>query len=199
MKKVLSTMLATLMVVAMFTMGAGAKSVLDADHAGLTADEFTVTTAPAQEITVTVTEVTHKYSVDLVFNNIDLEVGGAVWNTQNMKYDFDGSGDTTSKVKIANRSDLSVFAYATVEKVNTDDGITVTSAKDSTTNYIEIAKAIPGVGASNGTATEDAIDISVTSADWATTVNYYAKKGLDTPHVIANVTVVLAKNSTFTD
>lgn len=157
-------------------------------------------TSTGKDLHVKVSDVVHKYAVDLTFSFDDLVIGGDIsWNVNTMKYDFTGVTpvDTAKTITVTNRSDLSVYAYATASDADADDGIAVTPATYSDTNKLEVAKATAGT-TGNGTATTDTLTINVTSTDWQNVVEYYAAKkaneGTDV-FKIATVTVTISKDA----
>ncbi len=123
---------------------------------GVGSDEFTSTTTDGKDLNIQVTEVTHKYAVDVTFNLSDLTIDGNItWNVNDMKYDVDGASLTKTEqhITVSNRSDLPVYAYADISNAVDDDGISVTADKNSATNKLTVDKAIAGTGGTNGTAT----------------------------------------------
>ena len=148
-----------------------------------------------------VEDVTHKYAVDVTFSLEDLTLGGTItWNVNTMKYDIADTtaANTSHTITVSNRSDLPVYAYATMTDTDAGDSITVSADKDSAINKLTVEKATPGTGSSNGTATEGNIIISITSTDWESVATYYGNKrledmGRDT-FTIANVTVTISKD-----
>ena len=164
---------------------------------------FEPTTPPGEDLNVKVTDITHKYAVDLVYSLQDLVIDGAItWNVNTMKYEVGGHTleDTTRKVKVYNRSDLPVYAYATITNTNDADGITVTAEKDSATNKLTIAKATAGAGGANGTSTVEELVINLKSDNWNAVAEYYAAQRLASANQatdtfrIATVTVTITKD-----
>lgn len=201
MKKILAIILSVAMIATMLAVSVSAadKQVVVGDNGGVT--DFADTTTGGQDINVKVTDITHKYAVDVTFGLSDLTIGGSItWNVDTMKYDVAGSTltDTTQTIEVSNRSDLPVYAYATISNDDAADGITVKADKDSDANKLTVAKATAGSGATNGTATSAEINISITSANWNTVAEYYAAKKLAAPETttykVATVTVTISKN-----
>lgn len=200
MKKLLAVLLTLTMLVTLPAFGASAeKEVGGAD--GVTT--FDPTTLKGEDLNVKVTEITHKYAVDLVYSLQDLTLEGTItWNVNTMKYEVGGNSleNTTRKVKVYNRSDLPVYAYATITNTNDADGITVTAEKDSATNKLTIAKATAGVGTNNGSHTLGELTINLKSGDWNAVAEYYAAQRLASANQetdtfrIATVTVTISKN-----
>lgn len=200
MKKLLAVLLTLTMLVTLPAFGASAEKEVGGENGVLT---FGPTTPTGEDLNVKVTQITHKYAVDLVYSLQDLVIGGAItWNVNKMKYEVDGYTleDTTRKVKVYNRSDLPVYAYATITNTNDADGITVTAEKDSATNKLTIAKATAGAGAANGTSTVEELVINLTSANWNAVAEYYAAQRLASANQatdtfrIATVTVTITKD-----
>ena len=198
MKKILSLILAVFMIASVFAVNVSAETVVGNTDG---VNTFDPTTTGGQSINVKVEDVTHKYAVDVTFSLEDLTLGGTItWNVNTMKYDIaDTTAVNTSRtITVSNRSDLPVYAYATMTDTDAGDSITVSADKDSAINKLTVEKATPGTGSSNGTATEGNIIISITSTDWESVATYYGNKrledmGRDT-FTIANVTVTISKD-----
>ena len=200
MKRILAIIISVAMIATMLAVSVSAEKEVGGDNGVLT---FDPTTPTGEDLNVKVTEITHKYAVDLVYSLQDLVIDGAItWNVNTMKYEVGGNTleDTTRKVKVYNRSDLPVYAYATITNTNDADGITVTAEKDSATNKLTIAKATAGAGASNGTSTVEELDINLKSANWNAVAEYYAAQRLASANQatdtfrIATVTVTITKD-----
>lgn len=197
MKKFSAVILAVAMLAAVLAFSASAaKEVGGEDGVGT----FNPTTTGGQDLNIQVTEVTHKYAVDVTFSLSDLTIGGSItWNVNDMKYDVEGTSlsDTTQTITVSNRSDLPVYAYATVSNT-VEDGISITADKDSNTNKLTVAKATAGSGSNNGTATDGTLNIRIESADWDAVAEYYAAKKLADDSLssfkIATVTVTISKD-----
>ena len=202
MKKLLAVLLTLTMLVTLPAFGASADTV-NGSTTGVLPDNFTTEEVGGENLNVKVTQVTHKYAVDMVFSLDELVIGGNItWNVDTMKYDVGGTtlGHTARNVTVSNRSDLPVYAYATISNTDKADGITVTADKDSATNKLEIGKANPGNAANDGTPNTGNLTINLTSADWNAVAEYYAAKRLASDNqatdtfTIATVTVTISKN-----
>lgn len=203
MKKIFAIIIAVAMLTAALAVSVGAENVIGS-QTGVLPENFTTSeTTPGENLNVKVSDVTHKYAVDVVFSLDDLTIGGTItWNAETMKYDVSGTTftNTTRKVKVSNRSDLPVYAFATVTDQDAGDGITVAAEKDSATNKLTIAKATAGTAVANGTPTTGELTINVTSGDWNAVVEYYAAKRLNSPNQatdtfpVATVTVTISKD-----
>ena len=202
MKKLLAVLLTLTMLVTLPAFGASADTV-NGSTTGVLPDNFTTEEVGGENLNVKVTQVTHKYAVDMVFSLDELVIGGNItWNVNTMKYDVGGTtlGHTARNVTVSNRSDLPVYAYATISNTDKADGITVTADKDSATNKLEIGKANPGNAANDGTPNTGNLTINLTSADWNAVAEYYAAKRLASDNqatdtfTIATVTVTISKN-----
>lgn len=198
MKKILAIILSVAMIATMLAVSVSA-AVVVGDNGGTT--NFNPTTTDGQDINVKVTSITHKYAVDVTFGLSDLTIGSITWNVDDMKYDVAESTlkTTVQTIEVSNRSDLSVYAYATVADTVTDDGITVTTDKDGAANRLEVVKATVGSGNTNGTATTGSITVTIDSADWDAATAYYVKKmaeagSNDQTFKIATVTVTISKD-----
>lgn len=213
MKKFLSLMLAGLMSASLFVVGAAAETTkpgVVGGNNGVIADDFTSVENKDNNINVKVETVTHKYAVDLVFSFDDFTLGGLEWNVQTMRYDFvDGNTNknTTRTIKVNNRSDKPVYAYA---KVSSDDA-GIDKAPDlsiamsgengiSEAKKLEVLKATAGSGSDNGTASYGILTVSISSANWANVANYYGQKvaEIENPSMVifkvATVTVYISKD-----
>lgn len=196
MKKFLSILLAAALLAAVCAVPVCAETVVGGND-GVTT--FDPTTSKGQDLNIQVSDVTHKYAVDVTYNLSALTFGGDItWNVTTMKYDVNAADlkNTTRTIEVSNRSDLPVYAFATVTSENADDGITIAADHSSTNNKLEIAKATAGIG-ENGTATAANLTLNITSADWNAVAEYYAQKKLAenaSSFKIATVTVTISKD-----
>lgn len=203
MKKIFAILLTVAMLTAALAVSVGAENVIGS-QTGVLPENFTTSeTTPGENLNVKVSDVTHKYAVDVVFSLDDLTIGGTItWNAETMKYDVAGTTftNTTRKVKVSNRSDLPVYAFATVTDYDAGDGINVAAEKDSATNKLTIEKATAGTAVANGTPTTGELTINVTSSDWNAVAEYYAAKRLNSINqatdtfTVATVTVTISKD-----
>lgn len=200
MKKILAVVLAVAMLATILAFSAGAEQEVGGAD-GVTT--FDPTTPTGEDLNVKVTEITHKYAVDLIYSMTDLTIDGNItWNVNTMKYEVGGNTleDTTRKVKVNNRSDLPVYAYATITNTNDADGITVAAVNNSAQNKLTVAKATAGTGPNNGKSTVVELVINLTSADWNAVAEYYAAARLASENQaadtfrIATVTVTISKD-----
>lgn len=202
MKRILAIIISVAIIATMLAVSVSAESVLGS-NTGVLPDNFTTETTPGENLNVKVSDVTHKYAVDVVFSLDVLTIGGTItWNVDTMKYEVTGTTleDTTRTVTVSNRSDLPVYAFATVTDQDAADGITVTAEKDSATNKLTIAKATAGVGGANGTSTVEELVINLKSDNWNAVAEYYAAQRLASANQatdtfrIATVTVTITKD-----
>ena len=200
MKKILAIILAVAMLTAMLAVSVSAEQEVGGAD-GVTT--FEPTTPTGEDLNVKVTEITHKYAVDLVYSLSDLTIDGNItWNVNTMKYEVGGNTleNTTRKVKVNNRSDLPVYAYATITNTNDADGITVAAVNNSAQNKLTVDKATAGSGVQNGTSTVGELVITLTSDNWNAVAEYYAAARLASPNQetdrfrIATITVTISKN-----
>ena len=200
MKKLLAVLLTLTMLVTPLAFGASAEQEVGGTDGVLT---FDPTTPTGEDLNVKVTEITHKYAVDLIYSLSDLTIDGAItWNVNSMKYEVGGNTleDTTRKVKVNNRSDLPVYAYATITNTNDADGIKVAAVNKDAATKLTVAKATAGAGEANGKSTVGELVINLTSDSWNAVAEYYAAQRLasagqatDTFR-IATVTVTISKD-----
>lgn len=200
MKKLLAILLAATMFVTVFVTSASADTVVGAGDGATSFDPISTPTG-GKDLNINVSDVTHKYAVDVTFNLSDLTIGGTItWNVNDLKYDVAGTtlADSTQDIKVSNRSDLPVYAYATVTDTDDADGITVTAEKNSATNRLTIEKATAKSGANPGAPTEGTLTISIASAHWNAVAEYYAAKKIadqsKTSFKFATVTVTITKD-----
>ena len=200
MKKILAVVLAVAMFATILAFSAGAEQEVGGAD-GVTT--FDPTTPTGEDLNVKVTEITHKYAVDLIYSLSDLTIDGSItWNVNSMKYEVDGNTleNTSRKVKVNNRSDLPVYAYATITNTNDADGITVAAVNNSAQNKLTVAKATAGSGSQNGTSTVGELVINLTSDNWNAVAEYYAAQRLASANQatdrfrIATVTVTISKD-----
>ena len=197
MKKILAIILAVTMLTAMFAVYVSAANVVGGADGLLT---FSDTTTSGENLNVKVSDVTHKYAVDVEFAFDTLVIGGAIeWNVNTMKYEATGTtlANAQRTITIDNRSDQPVYAYATVADTDANDFITVTADKDSATNRLTIGKATAGTAGANGTKETGTITIDIKGETWEKAIAYYGEKraagGPDT-FTIATVTVTITQN-----
>lgn len=200
MKKILAIILAVAMLTAMLAVSVSAEQEVGGAD-GVTT--FEPTTPTGEDLNVKVTEITHKYAVDLIYSLSDLTIDGAItWNVNTMKYEVGGNTleNTTRKVKVNNRSDLPVYAYATITNTNDADGITVAAVNNSAQNKLTVDKATAGTGGNDGTLTVGELVINLTSDNWNAVAEYYAAQRLASANQatdtfrIATITVTISKN-----
>lgn len=204
MKKFFAILLTVAMLATVLAVSVSAADVMHEGVVGGTngLPTFDATKTPEENLNVKVSDVTHKYAVDVVFSLDDLTIVGTItWNVNTMKYEVTDTTleDTTRTVTVSNRSDLPVYAFATVTDKDAGDGITVAAEKDSATNKLEIAKATAGTAATNGSPTTGNLTIHVTSGDWKGVAEYYAAKKLNSANqtntfTVASVTVTITKD-----
>lgn len=204
MKKLLAVLLTLTMLVTLPAFGASADNVVGGET-GVEVGGFPDDTSSGKDLNVKVTQVTHKYAVDVDFTVADITLGTITWNAKTLKYELDASAtmpkDFEQTITVSNRSDLPVDAYVGASDDNNDDyiGIAVADAKgNSADNKLTVAKATPGSNTAGGSATPGEIKVKITSSDWQSVINYYAtKEGQDwttTQSVkYATVTVYISK------
>lgn len=200
MKKFLSLVLAGLMSASLFVVGAAAERVVGGTDGVASFED----TNKGSDINVKVEDVTHKYAVDITFSFADLELGNLEWDVDNMRYNTANGGalaNTTRTITVSNRSDLPVYAFATVADKDENDGLTVAADTYSDNSRLTVAKAnaSTSIGSGKGTATTGELKVSLNSNDWNAVASYYGAKQLaDNTKVfaVATVTVTISKNAT---
>lgn len=210
MKKFLSLMLAGLMSVSLFVVGAAADTLKDGvvgPNHGVLENEFNTPVSNGDNnINVKVEKVTHKYAVDLKFSFGDLTIGNLEWNVDTMRYDTvkgEELKNTTREITVSNRSDLPIQAYATVSPTANkapDLTIGMTGEGDSETNKLTVSAANKGQGEVNGTPTTGKLTVKLESTAWDSVAQYYINKQFTTPdsaqtYTVATVTVIISKSA----
>lgn len=203
MKRILAIIISVAMIATMLAVSVSAASVFDATQGGVPADEFTSETlTQGENLNVKVTNVIHKYAVDVVFSLDVLDLGGNItWNVETMKYDVSGanSENATREVKVYNRSDLPVYVYAGITDTDLQDGITISTNNGDQEHKLMIDKATAGAGTTNGERKLGKIGIDIKSTNWNAVAEYYAAKRLASANQatdtfrIATVTVTITK------
>lgn len=199
MKKLIAVLLAALMSLALFAVSASADTVVGDPNGVESFDD----TENGQDINVQVNKVTHMYAVDLTFNFSSLTIGDIVWDVNTMNYTTTSTlENTTQKIQVDNRSDLPVYAYASVSN-DADDGVDVAvTTYNTSASRLTIEKATVGTGLVSGTKTTQYLDVTINSSNWAEVVNYYAKQMIDndtintaTTYKLATITVTISKSA----
>lgn len=205
MKKILAIILTVAMAATMLALSVSAAKEVGGND-GVLEENFNSTDS-GKDLNIQVIDVTHKYAVDVTFNISDLTIGGNItWDVNNMAYVVSGTtlAKTEQTIDVSNRSDLPVYAFATVTKTNTDDHLAVTADKNSADNKLTVEKAAPKAsGADKGTATTGTITITIDKASdstWNNVAEYYAAKRLASTDQaiatfkIATITVTISKD-----
>ena len=210
MKKIVSLILAGLMSVSLFAVGAAADTLKDGvvgPNHGVLENEFNTPVSNGDNnINVKVEKVTHKYAVDLKFSFGDLTIGNLEWNVDTMRYDTvkgEELKNTTREITVSNRSDLPIQAYATVSPAADkapDLTIGMTGEGDSETNKLTVSKANKGQGEANGEPTTGTLTVKLESNAWDSVAQYYINKQFTTPdsaqtYTVATVTVIISKSA----
>lgn len=118
MKKLLSLSLAVLMLCSLFTVNAFAatETVIGGPRDNEATDGVTTFTdkAVTGDVSVQVTTVTHKYSVDITYSNMVYSLPSLTWDPSALEYVAAGGNITTDvTITLKNYSDLPVYATAT--------------------------------------------------------------------------------------
>lgn len=202
MKKLLSLSLAVLMLCSLFTVNAfaTATTIIGGNRDNLATGEDGVTdftpTSSSGDVSVKVDTITHKYSVDITYSNMEY-TPTLIWDPGELEY-VAATGDFTGKVTITlqNYSDLPVYASA---KFDYDANNKIAEgafgfAFDET--YTNVVLPAAKIGA-KGAAVE--FKGGLTGADTpekiANAITYY--KGLGTNTItIGTCTVTISKTST---
>ena len=197
MKKVFAILLTVAMLATVLAVSVSAAKEVGGDD-GVTTFPETIT--PGANLSVQVSDVTHKYAVDVTFDFSPLVIGGTIeWDVNNLKYVSKGTTleDAQRTITVDNRSDLPVYAYANVTDKDSGDGITVTAATYSESNKLEIAKAMAGIAGANGTHGTGTLPIDIKGNTWEDVIAYYGAKkaaGSGVTFTVATVTVTITMN-----
>ena len=199
MKKIFSVILAVVIVASMAAIGASAERIVGGNTGNITdgVETFDPTTGVSQDIYVQVTEIAHRYAVDITYSLDDLTLGGTItWDVNSLEYVIVANGslvDATRTIEVSNRSDLPVKAFATVTDADAADYISVTADYNSDATALTIAKA----DITTKTATAENITLTIGSTDWTEAAIYYAGKHTSDlgagRYKIASVTVTVSK------
>ena len=198
MKKILAIILSVAMIATMLALSVSAVNVVGGDT-GYGVPDFSPTTGGSQNLNVQVSSVKHRYAVDVEYDTTALVLGGTIeWNAENMEYVVGEANleNETRSINVFNRSDLSVYAYATVTDTDAADGITATTTNNNFATKLTIEKATPKTaGQAKGTSGKGTIVIAVESDDWNAVAKYYASKVTDTTNTFtyATYTVTITK------
>ena len=195
MKKLLSLALAVLMLCTLFTVNTFAENVVIGGTGGVTVEDFTATDRDVTgTVSVKVTTVTHKYSVDITYSNMDYTLPSLTWDPSALKY-VAGTYDFDDKVTITlqNHSDLPVYATASFEYedgYNQDKGF----GFKFDTNYTKVVIGAATIGKAGDPVNFTGGLTGYDTADKiATAVNYYKGLGDDTI-TIGTYTVTISKD-----
>lgn len=200
MKKLLSLSLAVLMLCTLFTVNTFAETVIGPrDDLATGADGVTVENFTDKDVTgtvsVKVTSVTHKYSVDITYSDMEYTLPSLTWDPSALKY-VAGTGDFDDKVTITlqNYSDLPVYATATFAY---DSGYNSTKgfgfAFDATYTNVEIGAATIGTAGAPVNFTGGLTGCS-TAEEISNAVNYYKGLGSNTI-TVGTYTVTISKDN----
>lgn len=197
MKKIFSVILAVVIVASMAAIGASAERIVGGNTGNITdgVETFDPTTGNSQDIYVQVTEIAHRYAVDITYSLDDLTLGGTItWDVNSLEYVIVANGslvNTTRTIEVSNRSDLPVKAFATVTDADAADHISVTADYNSDATALTVAKA------NINAATAENITLTVSSTNWTEAAIYYAQKHTNDlgagRYKIASVTVTVSK------
>ena len=201
MKRLLSLALAVLMLCTLFTVNAFAatETVIGGPRDNEATGEDGVTDfadhASEGDVSVKVTTVTHKYSVDITYSDMEYTLPSLTWDPSELEY-VAGTSDFDDKVTITlqNYSDLPVYATATFAY---DSGYNQTKgfgfAFDATYTNVEIGAATIGAAGAPVNCFGRLTDCS-TAEEISTAVNYYKSLGSDTI-TIGTYTVTISKTN----
>ena len=196
MKKLLSLALAVLMLCTLFTVNTFAENVVIGGTGGVTVEDFTATDRDVTgTVSVKVTTVTHKYSVDITYSNMDYTLPSLTWDPSALKY-VAGAGDFDDKVTITltNYSDLPVYATASFKYADDyDEEQGFGFAFEGTHTNVKIDAATIEQASDPKTFTGGLTDCSDPD-DISKAVNYYKGKGVDTI-TIGTYTVTISQDN----
>ena len=200
MKRLLSLALAVLMLCTLFTVNAFADTTTvigPRDELATGADGKTdfEDTSSSGTVSVNVTTVTHKYSVDITYSNMEYALPSLTWDPSALEY-VAGASDFDDKVTITlqNYSDLPVYATASFAYASGyDNAKGFGFAFDATYTDVEIGAATIGAAGApvNFTGGLTGFD---TPEKISNAVNYYKSLGSETI-TIGTYTVTVSKDN----
>ena len=124
MKKILTFVLACVMLTSVFAVNVFAAEIVPGSGTGVT--EFDETDVGGN-VTVSVASITHNYAIDIQYTNTTLALPGVVWNVSTHQYDA-ANGETFNNTDvtftITNHSDQTIATSITVVDNNANDAIT---------------------------------------------------------------------------
>lgn len=171
MKKILTFVLACVMLTSVFAANVFAAEIVPGSNTGV--QDFDDTDVGGN-VTVTVATITHNYAVDIMYDNTTLTLPGVVWNVSTHTYDA-ANGDTFNNTdvtfRITNHSDLPITTSIAVVDNNANDAITFTwkattgdvtavSGTGSTDTAFATINAV--VAGGNATVANYALDVECT-------------------------------------
>jgi len=190
MKKLLSVFLAVLMLA-----GACCMSIAAADPSHVVgthgvnkntsdgADSIGANASSSSDVKLTVGTVTHKYAVDVVFEDLTFSVSGIVWNVNDLQYELANGvslKDKTYTITVNNYSDLDVSAKTTAtlnSSLPSDNGLSLALVNDSIDTVKTVSHATPANGSTQGTAGSVTVQVKLSSADWSNSVKALINNG----------------------
>ena len=197
MKRLLSLALAVLMLCTLFTVNAFATTVIGSrDDQATGADGVTdfANKDVTGDVSVKVTTVTHKYSVDITYSDMEYTLPSLTWDPGELEY-VAGAGDFSGKVTITlqNYSDQPVYATASFDYADDyDEAKGFGFAFDATYTNHELPAATIGAAGAPVNFTGGLTGFETTEKI-ANAVNYYKGLGRETI-TIGTYTVTISQN-----
>ena len=170
MKKILTFVLACVMLTSVFAANVFAAEIVPGSNTGV--QDFDDTDVDGN-VTVTVATITHNYAVDIQYTNTTLALPGVVWNVSTHQYDAaDGAtfNNTDVTFAITNHSDLTIDTSIAVVDKNANDAITFkwkmpsgdVTAPAGEGTLVASAKINAVVAGGNATVANYALDVECT-------------------------------------
>ena len=124
MKKILTFVLACVMLTSVFAVNVFAAKIVPGSGSGVTGFDDTDV---GDNIIVSVASITHNYAIDIVYSTNTLSLPGVVWNVSTHQYDAangENFNNTDITFTITNHSDQTIDTSITVVDNNANDAIT---------------------------------------------------------------------------
>ncbi len=209
MKKVLSVLIAAVMLISVFGVNiyaAGTTTNVVGSHKttggsiGDGVEEIPAGNGVSSDVVLKVGSIGHRYAVDVTFEDYTFSIANVVWDVSSLSYKTESGDVFTNKtlgITVTNYSDGGITATGTITEPAgdlSDAGISLTMATDAVA--VDVAAVTIGNGTDGATvATTGTLSASLTSDDWDAAVNYLIGKNVAS-YTVGKVTVTIAKTAT---
>lgn len=209
MKKILSVLVAAIMIVGMFCVNVSAvelSNVVGTHGKNNTVDDGVATFESGKaegNVVLNIETVNHRYAVDVTFPELTFAVGGVTWNVNTLSYESASGTAFENKdlsITVTNYSDLPINANGAITS-SADDlataGISLAMVDDTDSPASIEVKAVTPVSGGSGEAVVGTLKASLTSTDWIKAVNYLLEKGVQ-KYTVGTITVTITPVNTTT-